>query len=94
MRIGEQLQRRRATLGKTLQSIADLTAMSVPQVSNAMTGKVDSRISTVEALADAMNATYVLVPKHLLPEIQRLLSGKAIGPDDVPTAAERILASK
>ncbi|WP_050470480.1 helix-turn-helix domain-containing protein [Herbaspirillum chlorophenolicum] len=94
MRIGEQLQQRRATLGKTLQSIADLTAMSLPQVSNVMTGKVDSRISTVEALADAMDATYVLVPKHLLPEIQRLLSGKAIGPDDVPTAAERILAAK
>lgn len=66
--------------------------MSVPQVSNVLSGKVDSRIGTCEALADAMDASLVLIPKHLLPEVARLLSGKAIGPDDVPSTVDRLLA--
>jgi len=91
MTVFEQLQQRRRQLGKKLQSLASLTAMSVPQVSNALNGKADSRLSTLEALADAMDASLVLVPKHLLPEIARLLSGKTIGPDDVPSTVDRLL---
>lgn len=92
MTVFEQLQQQRSQLGKTLQSLADLTAMSVPQVSNVLGGKLDSRLSTVEALAGAMDASLVLIPKHLLPEVARLLSGKTIGPDDVPSTVDRLLA--
>ena len=92
MTVFEQLQQRRRELGKTLQSLASLTAMSVPQVSNVLAGKVDSRLGTVEALADAMDASVVLIPKHLLPEVSRLLSGKPLGPDDVPSTIDRLLA--
>lgn len=91
MKVFEQLQQRRDQLGKTLQTISTLTAMSVPQVSNVLSGKVDSRLSTVEALADAMDASLVLIPKHLLPELARLLSGKTIGPDDIPSTVDRLL---
>jgi len=91
MTVFEQLQQRRGQLGKTLQSLANLTAMSVPQVSNALNGKVDSRLSTLAALADAMDASLVLIPKHLLPEISRLLSGKTIGPDNVLSTVDRLL---
>ena len=91
MKVSEQLQLRRRELGKTLQALSDLTAMSVPQVSNVLSGKVDSRLSTVEALADAMDVSLVLIPKHLLPEVARLLSGKTIGPDDVPSTVDRLL---
>jgi transcriptional regulator with XRE-family HTH domain len=91
MSVFEQLQQRRGQLGKTLQNLARLTAMSVPQVSNALSGKVDSRLSTLEALADAMDARLVLIPKHLLPEVSRLLSGKSIGPDNVPSTVDRLL---
>jgi transcriptional regulator with XRE-family HTH domain len=91
MSVFEQLQQRRGQLGKTLQNLASLTAMSVPQVSNALSGKVDSRLSTLEALADAMDARLVLIPKHLLLEVSRLLSGKTIGPDDVPSTVDRLL---
>jgi len=87
-----QLQQRRAQLGRTLQSLSGLTAMSVPQVSNALNGRVDSRLSTLEALADALDASLVVVPKHLMPELARLLAGKAIGPDDVPSTVDRFLA--
>ena len=91
MTVLEQLQQRRSQMGKTLQNLASLTAMSVPQVSNVLSGKVDSRLSTFEALADAMDASLVLIPKHLLPEVARLLSGKTIGPDDVPSTVDRLL---
>jgi predicted transcriptional regulator len=90
----EQLQQRRRTLGKTLQSLSEVTAMSVPQVSNVLSGKVDSRLSTIEALADAMDANLVMVPKHLLPEVLRLLSGKTIGPDNVPSTVDRLLGGR
>lgn len=92
MNVLEQLRQRRYQQAKTLGDLAGLTAMSVPQVSNVLSGKVDSRISTCEALADALDASLVLIPKHLLPEVARLLSGKAIGPDDVPSTVDRFLA--
>jgi len=76
-----------------LQYLATLTGMSVPQVSNVLGGKVDARLGTIEALANAMEASVVVIPKHLLPEVERLLSGKAIGPDDVPSSVDRFLAS-
>ena len=56
-----------------MQYIATLTGMSVPQVSNVLGGKVDARFGTVEALANAMEASVVVIPKHLLPEVERLL---------------------
>ena len=93
MLIFQQLQQYRHAQGKTLQYIATLTGMSVPQVSNVLGGKVDARFGTVEALANAMEASVVVIPKHLLPEVERLLSGKAIGPDDVPSSVDRFLAS-
>lgn len=76
-----------------MQYLATLTGMSVPQVSNVLGGKVDARLGTIEALANAMEASVVVIPKHLLPEVERLLSGKAIGPDDVPSSVDRFLAS-
>ncbi|OFA03864.1 helix-turn-helix domain-containing protein [Duganella phyllosphaerae] len=92
MTIFQQLQQRRHHQGKTLQSLATVTGMSVPQVSNVLGGKVDARFGTVEALANALDASVVVVPRHLLPEVERLLSGKAIGPDDVPSSVDRFLA--
>ena len=73
MTIFQQLQQRRNAQGKTLQYLATLTGMSVPQVSNVLGGKVDARFGTVEALANAMEASVVVIPKHLLPEVERLL---------------------
>lgn len=94
MKVSDQLRHHRAELGKTLQSLSDIAAMSVPQVSNVLNGKVDARLSTAETLADAMDASLVLIPKHLLPEVSRLLSGKAIGPDDVPSTVDRLLGGR
>jgi len=91
MTLLEQLQHRRLNQKKTLKDVEQLTGIAAPVISNTLSGKRDSRLSTVEALAWSLNASLMVIPNHLLPEVQRLLSGKVIGPDDVPTAAELIL---
>lgn len=90
----EQIQQLRAQQNKTLRQLADLTGLDPAVISNTLNGKRDSRIGTIEALASALNSSLVVVPNYRLPEVMRILSGKAIGPDDVPTAAEQILAGK
>jgi len=72
--------------------LATVSGMRVRQGSKVLGGKVVARLGTVEALANAMGASVVVIPKHLLPEVERLLSGKAIGPDDVPSSVDRFLA--
>jgi transcriptional regulator with XRE-family HTH domain len=87
----EQLQQRRADIKKTLQDLALLTGLDTSVISQSLSGKRDSRISTCETLAGAMDASLMVIPNHLIPEVSRLLSGKSIGPDNVPSAAERLL---
>lgn len=85
-----QLKNRRAQLGKTLSSLSQLTGMPVSQISNVLNGAKDAQASTLAALADAMDASWVLVPRHLQRELERLLSGKTIGPDEVPSTIDRL----
>lgn len=87
----EQLRKRRQEQGKTLEALSQLTGLANASISQILSGKRDPRVGTCELLAAAMDANLVLIPNHLMPEVQRLLSGKAIGPDNVPTAAEMIL---
>jgi transcriptional regulator with XRE-family HTH domain len=85
-----QLKERKDRLGKNLSMLAGLTGMSAPHISNILNGLKDAQASSLDALADAMDAKWVLVPKHLLPELERLLSGKTIAPDDVPSTVDRL----
>ncbi|MFL9927253.1 helix-turn-helix transcriptional regulator [Herbaspirillum lusitanum] len=91
MNIIDQLKKRRENQGKTLDDLSQLTDLASTTISQILSGKRNSRIGTCELLAAAMDAQLVLIPNHLMPEVNRLLSGKTIGPDDVPTAAELIL---
>ncbi|MDM5181493.1 helix-turn-helix transcriptional regulator [Massilia sp. DJPM01] len=90
MKISEQLSARRAKSDRTLQQIHDVTGIATSSISKLLSGKSDAKAGTLEALADALDATWVLVPKHLLPEVQRLLSGKAIGPDEAPSTVDQL----
>lgn len=90
MKFSEQLGVRRAQSDRTLQQLHDLTGIATSSVSKLLTGKSEAKAGTLEALADALDATWVLVPKHLLPEVQRLLSGKAIGPDEAPSTVDQL----
>lgn len=91
MKFTSQLARRRDQLKRTNASLAALTGSTPPHISNVLSGKKDARESTLAALAGALDAQWVLIPKHLLPEIERLLSGKPLGPDQVPSTMEQIL---
>ena len=91
MRFSDQLSRRRDQLKRTNASLAALTGYAASHLSAIFRGKKDSQGSTLEALANAVDAQWVLVPNHLMPEVERLLSGKPIGPDDVPSGVERVL---
>lgn len=85
-----QLKVRQKHLKRTARSLSVSTGLSAPHISAILTGKKDARASTFQALAEALDARWVLVPKHLLPDIERLLSGKAVGPDDVPSTMDRL----
>ena len=92
MKISEQLSARRVQTDRSLQQVHDVTGIAASTVSKLLNGKSEARSGTLEALADALDATWVLVPKHLLPEVERLLSGKAIGPDDAPSTVDQLFA--
>lgn len=93
MKISEQLHARRAQLNRTLQQVHALSGIALSSVSNILKGNVEARSGTLEALADTLDANWVLVPRHLLPEVQRLLSGKVIGPDASPSTVEQLFPS-
>ena len=93
MKLSEQLSARRNLSNRTLQQLHDVTGIATSSVSKLLSGKSEARAGTLEALADALDSTWVLVPKHLLPEIQRLLSGKAIGPDEAPSTVDQLFGS-
>lgn len=91
-----QLRARRAELQRTLQGLTDLTGLSRPYLSGILSAgsKKDVRASTLEAVAAGLDAEWMLIPKHLTPEVRRLLSGKTIAPDQVPSAMERMLGRR
>lgn len=90
MKLSQLLAIRRAQSHHTLQQIHDVTGIAMSSISKLLRGKSEPKASTLEALADALDASWVLVPKHQLPEVQRLLSGKAIGPDGVPSTVDQL----
>ncbi len=91
MTLIDQLQARRRLLKKKIPEIAAYVAMDPSNVYRMFASGRDMRASTLEAFAAALDAQWVLVPKHLLPDVERLLSGKSIGPDNVPSSIERML---
>lgn len=86
----EQLDSRRRALNRKVSVLVDVTGIAQPNISNILGGKREAQSSTLEALGDALDAKWVLIPKHLMPEIERLLSGKPIGPDEVPSTVDRL----
>jgi transcriptional regulator with XRE-family HTH domain len=86
----EQLSQRRKALGRTVSDLATVTGIAQPNLSNILAGKRTALGPTLEAIGEALDAKWVLIPKHLVPEVERLLSGKPIGPDDVPSTVDRL----
>jgi transcriptional regulator with XRE-family HTH domain len=94
MNFFEQLNQRRVQLHRKQHEVAQLTGIAAPHVSTILKGQKDVQASTLAALADAVDAQWVLVPKHMLAEVERLLSGKAVGPDDVDSTVDQLFGRK
>jgi transcriptional regulator with XRE-family HTH domain len=81
--------------GVTLARLAELVGMARPNLVTALSGKHDTRGSTLEAVADALNAEWVLVPKEQIAAVRRTLEGHDTGPDrQAKTAVEIFLEKK
>jgi hypothetical protein len=94
MSFKSQINARRKLLNRTIPEIAEYVAIQSPNLYRMLASDRDMRGSTLDALAAALDAQWMLIPKHLVPEVERLLSGKTIGPDDVPSSVERLLGDK
>ena len=92
----DQIRARRKQLNRTLETLATFIGMQRTYLSVILSAKSkkDIRSSTLEALAAGLDAQWVLIPKHLMPEVERLLSGKQIGPGQVPSSVQRLLGDK
>ena len=87
-----QLKELLARRGIAPSRLAELIGMARPNLVTTLAGKHDARGATLDALAAALNAEWVLVPKEHLAAVRRILEGKDIGPDrDAKSAAELFL---
>jgi transcriptional regulator with XRE-family HTH domain len=90
-----QLKQLIARRGPTPARLAELVGMARPNLVTTLSGKHDTRGSTLEALAGALDAEWVLVPKEHLALVQRVLEGRDTGPDhEAKSAVELFLEKK
>ncbi|RDK11407.1 transcriptional regulator [Cupriavidus lacunae] len=84
----------REARGKTLTDIGRVLGMATQNLSAILLGKKDSRASTLEALAAALDAQWVLVPNERVQEVRQVLEGKGSGPDRSARGALDIFLEK
>lgn len=66
--------------------------MAASNLSVALSGRQDVRASTLNSIAAALDAEWVLVPRERLADVRQLLAGKAAGPDrTAPTSVDLLL---
>ncbi|WP_223851654.1 MULTISPECIES: helix-turn-helix domain-containing protein [Cupriavidus] len=81
MSLLSQSQAMRRQRGITIADLSRMVGMAAQNLSAILRGKKDSRASTFEALAAAMDAEWVMVPRERLMEVRQVLEGKGAGPD-------------
>ncbi|MCA3182907.1 MULTISPECIES: helix-turn-helix transcriptional regulator [unclassified Cupriavidus] len=90
-----QLRSLRKHRGLSLTDIGRTIGMASSNLSVALSGKQDVRASTLDAIATALDAEWVLVPKEHLAEVRQTLAGKAAGPDRAaPTSVDLLLGDE
>jgi transcriptional regulator with XRE-family HTH domain len=76
-----------------VNDLARLLGLAPSNLSAPLNGTSDTRGSTLEAVAAALDAEWVLVPREHLPEVRQLVAGKGVGPDtSAPTAVDLFLS--
>ncbi|WP_011297792.1 MULTISPECIES: helix-turn-helix domain-containing protein [Cupriavidus] len=94
MSLLSQTQTLRNRRGITIADLSRMIGMAAQNLSTILRGKKDSRASTFESLAAAMDAEWVLVPKEKLAEVRQVLDGKGSGPDRTARSTLDYLVSK
>lgn len=89
--IAERLQAARKAKGLSQRELSDLTGVPQAQISRIETGAVDLRLSTLVALAHALDLELTLVPRKAVPAV-RSLSRDAVSASrkDIVTAQKEI----
>jgi transcriptional regulator with XRE-family HTH domain len=84
-----QLQVLRKARKITLAKVGQRIGMAPSNLATVLSGKHDVRASTLEAIAAALDAEWVLVPREHHVAVQRLVAGQGTGPDlDAKTSVE------
>lgn len=90
-----QLRSLRHARQLSMTDIGRLIGMAASNLSVALSGKQDVRASTLNAIASALDAEWVLVPKEQLDEVRQVLAGKSAGPDRAaPTSVDLLLGDE
>jgi len=90
----DQLSTLRKRRQQSIAQMSTLLGMAVSNLASALNGKRDLRASTVEALASALDAKWVLVPNEYALEVDRLIEGKGTGPDSQAKTSMTLLLEK
>jgi transcriptional regulator with XRE-family HTH domain len=91
----EQLTLRRYRQEMSMTDLARLSRMDISGVSDILEGKSEPLESDLDALAEGLNAKWVLVPTEFLPQVRKLLNVTGMDPDfDAPSAVEMFLKSR
>ncbi|HTH76904.1 MAG TPA: helix-turn-helix transcriptional regulator [Trinickia sp.] len=95
MPLTDQLAALRTRRRMSLAAVGDLIGMAVPNLSAILRGRGDTKASTLVAVAAALDAEWVLVPKAHSPQVRRILEcgeGDAVvsGPATAPPATRAI----
>lgn len=64
----------------TLARVAGISGLNLSQISLIETGGVDPRLSSIEALAAALDLTVTLVPRDAMPAVEAMLRDNAYAP--------------
>lgn len=66
---------------RTLPDIARTVGMARQNLGASLSGRHDPRASTLDGVAAALDAEWVLVPREYREEVRQVLAGKGAGPD-------------
>jgi transcriptional regulator with XRE-family HTH domain len=79
MRFTDQLAALRAHRRLSLAAIGGIVGMAVPNLSAVLRGRGDTKASTLESIASALDATWLLVPNEHREAVQRAMASNETG---------------
>ena len=84
MRFTDQLAALRGQRRLSLAAIGGIVGMAVPNLSTVLRGRGETKASTLESIASALDATWLLVPNEQRAAVQRAMASN--GADTHPNA--------